>query len=61
MNSRKKGGISRNILNTGGRWNNSALDSKQDSIYWLGFYVLMIIPSLCIIPILDKNDNTQKK
>ena len=43
---REKGEGLRNIQNTY-RWNYSALaSSRQVSIYWLGFYVLIFIPSL---------------
>ena len=45
--SREKGEGLRNIQNTG-RWNYSALASSQVSIYWLGFHVLILLPSLWI-------------
>ena len=34
-----------NNQNTG-RWNYSALTSRQVSIYWFGFFVLILLPSL---------------
>ena len=41
----EKGEGLRNIKNTGRR-NYSVLASRQVSIYWLGFYVLILLPSL---------------
>ena len=35
----------RNIQNTG-KWSHSALARRRDYIYWLGFYVLILLPSL---------------
>ena len=43
-----KGSWLSHIQNTG-RWNYSALASRRDSIYLLGFYVLIIFPFLILI------------
>ena len=43
--SKEKGEGLRNIQNTG-RQNHSALASRQVTIYSLGFYVLILLPSL---------------
>ena len=43
---REMGETLRNIQNKG-RLNYSALACRQVSIYWLGFYVLTLLPSLC--------------
>ena len=45
-----KGNTFRKIQNTG-RWNYSALGSRQVSIYWLGSYNLILLPS-CLLAVL---------
>ena len=45
--SREKGEGLRNIQNIG-RLDYSALASSQVSIYWFGFHVLILLPSLWI-------------